>query len=108
MWYGPYLVAVAELFPANSRGQAIGYTGSQIIEDKSHPFHSVFLLRLIGGNLPSLLVGPLKNSLGYAWALFILIPGMNITAAIIFVTISLLSFFEEILEDNKNKKIQDF
>jgi hypothetical protein len=30
MWYGPYLVAVAELFPENSRGQAIGYTGTHI------------------------------------------------------------------------------
>ncbi|CAG5081161.1 Oidioi.mRNA.OKI2018_I69.PAR.g9802.t1.cds [Oikopleura dioica] len=78
MWYGPYLVAVAELFPENSRGQAIGYT--------------VFLLRLIGGNLPSLLIGPLKSSIDYFWALFILIPGMNILAAIIFLAISCIPF----------------
>ena len=70
-WFGIYLIAVSELFKPEYRGGAIGYT--------------IFLLRLVAGSLPGLILSPLKASLGYFWALIIMVPGMYFLAALVWL-----------------------
>lgn len=64
------MVCVANLFPENARGQAIGYT--------------IFVIRLIGGNVPSILITPLKEATTYLNAMIILVPGFYLCGALFF------------------------
>lgn len=70
IWFSPFLVCVANLFPENARGQAIGYT--------------IFVIRLIGGNVPSILITPLKEATTYLNAMIILVPGFYLCGALFF------------------------
>jgi len=70
-WFGIYLLAVSELFKPEFRGGAIGY--------------SIFLLRLCAGSIPGIVISPLKESLGYFWALMIMVPGMYFLAALVWI-----------------------
>jgi len=71
MWFGVFIMAMAKLFDVSFRGQAIGYT--------------YFILRIVGGNLPGLLVDPIKNATSYFMAMIILVPGLFILSAVLFL-----------------------
>jgi hypothetical protein len=75
MWFGIYLMSLAEMFNPSIRGQAIGYT--------------IFILRLVAGNLPSV-VTPLKESWSYFYAMVLLVPAFQIISAVFFIIIFML------------------
>lgn len=81
MWFGVYLMTMAQLFDKNFSGQAIGYT--------------IFILRLIAGNLPAI-VTPIRNQFdqsgpfwSYFYALALMVPACHLLSASIF----LVTFF---------------
>ncbi|CAG5095711.1 Oidioi.mRNA.OKI2018_I69.XSR.g14304.t1.cds [Oikopleura dioica] len=81
MWFGVFLIAFSSLFESSIQGQAIGYT--------------LFTLRLVCGNLPSLIV-VLNTFFSYHYSLLIMIPGFQFISAIFF----LAAFFAVKIESN--------
>lgn len=69
MWFGVYIVAVSELFQPQKRGSAIAYT--------------IFILRIVAGNVPGLIVPYIRPILGYYWTLMLLVPGLYALSSVI-------------------------
>ena len=71
MWFGVYLMSLADLFDKSVRGQAIGYT--------------IFILRLVAGILPGVIVPFLKVYLSYFAVLVLLVPEFHLISATLFL-----------------------
>lgn len=70
MWFGIFLVCYSSMFPSHVQGQAIGYT--------------IFILRLICQNSAAL-ISPLRKILSYHHSMMIMIPGLQLFSAILFL-----------------------
>jgi len=69
MWFGVYLLGIADLFDKKITGQAIGYT--------------IFILRLVAGNLPTI-VPTLREKWSFFYVLVLMVPGFQLISAVLF------------------------
>ncbi|CAG5094662.1 Oidioi.mRNA.OKI2018_I69.XSR.g13754.t1.cds [Oikopleura dioica] len=71
MWFGIFLVCYSSFFPSRIQGQAIGYT--------------IFILRLVCQNSAAF-ISLLRQVLSFHSAMLIMVPGLQLISAILFLT----------------------